>query len=93
MNSRIVGQERKNSFNQTQEKVRVSNRKTEAVVFDGASGDVPKLNAGLRNDANFIAAISQISDGLPDNLMLRILLDGEPQRKICVGEMNHKWSS
>lgn len=89
VNSCIVGQKRKNSFNQTQKKIGVRDGVTESVIFNRTSGDVPKFDARLRNDINFLAALSQSPDGVPNSRMKLTLTNGEAQRKICVGQVNH----
>jgi len=93
MNTRIIGQKRKNPFDQTREKIGVRDRKPEAVIFSRASCGIPKFDAGLQHDKNLVAFLTQFSDGSPNRIMLRILPEGETEREIRVGKIDHKWSS
>jgi len=93
MNIRIIGQQRENSFDQTQEKISVRDGKTKSIIFSRTSRGIPKFDAALRDDKNLVALLSQSSDSLSNRVMLGILPEGEPERKVRVGEINHKWSS
>ncbi len=63
--------------------------KAETVYFERTSGDYPELIDHLRDDYEFMAVRSKLSNRITSNAMLRMFRLNRPQQKIGVDENSH----